>query len=111
MADILLNREEHEVARRRFAPFTWLATAVAAEGERQALWLPVSFGSGIALYFALTVEPPWWPGPAVMLAAIAGVVLLRRMPAWRSAAICLAFFAAGFALIGETTRERAAPML
>jgi competence protein ComEC len=111
MADILLNREEHEVARRRFASFARLAAAVGTEGERQALWLPVCFGSGIALYFALTVEPPWWPGPALMLAGTAGAILLRRMPAWRSVAICLAFFAAGFALIAETTRERAAPML
>jgi competence protein ComEC len=42
-----------------------------------------------------------------MLAAI----FLRRRSAWYSAALCLAIGAAGFALIGETSRERAAPML
>jgi competence protein ComEC len=65
----------------------------------------------IPLYFALTVEPPLWLGAAVMLAAIAAAIVARRRPVWRGAAISLALTAAGFALIGETTRERAAPML
>jgi competence protein ComEC len=65
----------------------------------------------IPLYFALTVEPPLWLGTTVMLAAIAAAIVSRRRPVWRGAATCLALAAAGFALIGETTRERAAPML
>ena len=31
---------------------------LAAEGERRLLWLPVFFGAGIGVYFALRVEPP-----------------------------------------------------
>ena len=46
-----------------------------------------------------------------MLAATLAAILLRRWPAWRSAAVCLAIAAAGFAWIGETARGRAAPML
>jgi competence protein ComEC len=112
MADILLAGEERGAASpRRAGPLAGLAAALAAEGERRVLWLPVWFGGGIALYFALTVEPPLWLGAAVMLAAIAAAIVARRRPVWRGAAISLALTAAGFALIGETTRERAAPML
>ena len=44
--------------RRRLRPFAALAEALAAEGDRRILWLPVFFATGIALYFALTIEPP-----------------------------------------------------
>src|SRR5579864_2070939 len=112
MADILLSGEEQRGrAWRRLRPFSYLAAALAAESERRVLWLPVWFGSGVALYFALTVEPPIWLGPAILLPAIAAAFLLRRSPLWRGVAISLAFTAAGFALITETTRERNAPML
>jgi competence protein ComEC len=49
-----------------------LTDRLAAEGERRLLWLPVFFGAGIGVYFALKVEPPLWPGVA---AAIAGAGL------------------------------------
>jgi competence protein ComEC len=111
MAEISVAGEGLGAPSRRAGPIAGLAAAFAAEGERRVLWLPVWFGSGIALYFALTAEPPIWLGPAIMLPAIAAAILLRQRPLWRGAAISLAFAAAGFALIGETTRERAAPML
>jgi competence protein ComEC len=57
------------------------------------------------------LEPPIWLGPIVAVPAIAAAFLLRQMPLWRAAALGLAFTASGFALITETTRERAAPML
>src|ERR1700751_2561612 len=88
-----------------------VADRLAAEGERRLLWLPVFFGAGIGVYFALKVEPPLWPSVA---AAIAGTCLsfaLRRHPAWCEAALALTVFAAGFALMGETAWERQAPML
>jgi competence protein ComEC len=111
MAEISVAGEGLGAPSRRAGPFASLAAAFAAEGERRILWLPVWFGSGIAVYFTLTVEPPIWLGPAIMLSAIAAAILLRRRPVWRGAAVSLAFAAAGFALITETTRERAAPML
>src|SRR5580704_8046704 len=111
MAEISLAGEGVNAPSRRVPPFASLTAALAAESERRILWLPVWFGSGIAVYFALTVEPPIWLGPAIMLSAIAAAILLRRRPVWRGAAVSLAFAAAGFALITETTRERAAPML
>ena len=111
MAEISISDEGVDEPSRRAALFANLAAALAAESERRVLWLPVWFGSGIALYFALTVEPPIWLGPAILLPAIAATFLLRRSPLWRGAAISLAFAAAGLALITETSRERAAPML
>ena len=64
---------------------TWLSGALAdrlaAEGERRLLWLPVFFGAGIGVYFALKVEPPLWPGIATAIAGIGLVFALRRHPA------------------------------
>lgn len=97
--------------RRRFRPVGAFAEALAAEGERRILWLPVFFGAGIALYFTLTVEPQWWLGIAAAAASIALVVAVRRSPTWRTLAIILAFAAAGFAVIQQWGREHATPML
>ncbi len=60
----------------RWRPLAALAEALAAEGDRRILWLPVFFGVGIALYFTPTVEPPRWLGLAATIAAI--------LPAMRS---------------------------
>jgi len=111
MAELSLTDEGLAAPQERRNPFRRVAAALAAESERRILWLPVFFGSGIALYFALTVEPPLWLGLIVTVVAALAALLLRRFPAWRSAALCLAVTAAGLALITETARERAAPML
>lgn len=111
MAEISVAGEGLEAPSRRGSPLASLSAALAAESERHVLWLPVWFGSGIAVYFALTVEPPIWLGATILLPAILAAIVLRRRPICRAAAVSLAFAAAGFALIAETTRERAAPML
>ncbi|HWB49403.1 MAG TPA: ComEC/Rec2 family competence protein [Stellaceae bacterium] len=110
MAELSLGERDVEAPRRpgfRAA----VAGAFAAEHERRILWLPVFFGLGIALYFALTAEPPPWLGAVLAVPAAAGALLLRHAPAWRAVAWCLATMAAGFALIAWTARQRAAPML
>jgi competence protein ComEC len=83
----------------------------AAEGERRLLWLPVCFGAGIAVYFALTFEPPLWLGFGAALAAGSAAFALNKRPLWCEAALALTMFCAGFALIGETSWQRAAPIL
>jgi competence protein ComEC len=88
-----------------------LAASLAAEGERRLLWLPVFFGAGIGIYFALKVEPPLWAGILAVIAAGGLVFAARRRPPLCEAALALAAFAAGFALIRETAWEREAPML
>lgn len=111
MADLSLTDEGLAAPKERRNPFRRLTEALAAESDRRILWLPVFFAGGIALYFALTLEPPLWLGPAIAGAAAVAALVLRRHPAWRSAALCVAVAAAGLALISETARERAAPML
>src|SRR5215472_4386628 len=88
-----------------------VAEFYAAEGERRLLWLPVFFGAGIAVYFSLTFEPPLWVGFGATLVAGAAVFMLHRRTLLCEAALALALFCAGFALIGETTWQRQAPML
>jgi competence protein ComEC len=75
------------------------------------LWLPVFFGAGIGVYFALTVEPPLWLGLGATIAAGGLTFGLHRRPLACEATLALTLFCAGFALIGETTWERQAPML
>jgi competence protein ComEC len=87
------------------------AERLAAERNRHLLWLPVFYGAGIGVYFALTVEPPLWPG---LVAASAGAVVslaMHRHRAWCGAALALTLFATGFALMRETAWERQTPML
>ena len=97
--------------RRALTPRAILAEAFAAEGDRRILWLPVFFGTGIALYFALTLEPPPWIGNAATIVAAAIAVGLRRRPGWCNAAIALAFVMAGFAVMQEARFEHGTPML
>jgi competence protein ComEC len=91
--------------------FGGLAARLAAEGERRFLWLPVFFGAGIGLYFALKVEPPLWPAIAAAIAGIGLVLALRRHGGWCEAALVFTALAAGFALMRETAWEHQAPML
>jgi competence protein ComEC len=88
-----------------------LTDRLAAEGERRLLWLPVFFGGGIGVYFALNVEPPLWAGILAVIASGGLVFAVRCHPPLCEAALALASFAAGFALVRETAWERDAPML
>jgi competence protein ComEC len=99
------------VAEGRARLFGVLAGRLAAEGERRLLWLPVFFGVGIGVYFALKVEPPLWPGIVASIAGIGLVFALRRHQRWCEAALAFTALAAGFALMRETAWERQAPML
>ena len=95
----------------RWRPLAALVEALAAEGDRRILWLPVFFGAGIALYFTPTVEPPRWLGLTLTIAATLPAILLRHRPVWRNAAIAAAFSAAGLAIMQQARWEYGAPML
>src|SRR6185369_1927093 len=69
----------------------WLAGELIAQRERWLLWLPVAVGCGVALYFALLVEPPPWIAGGGMLVGLATLWLLRRRPL----AVLLPFAAIG----------------
>lgn len=48
------------------------------DGEGLVLWLPVLLGSGIAVYFALPVEPPSWLAPLLLAGAAVAAALARH---------------------------------
>ena len=37
-------------------------SALLTEQDRWPLWIPVLFGIGVAIYFTLPIEPPYWLG-------------------------------------------------
>jgi competence protein ComEC len=75
--------------------------ALREERERWVLWLPVAFGLGIALYFALPSEPSAWTVPLLLLALVpAAGLLLRQTPADQRAAPSFALALALLPLLG-----------
>ena len=78
-----------------------LGSALVAERERWPLWLPVALAAGIALYFALPVEPPAGIGLAAVtvaaVLALAGWMLARRGRAGQGLVV-IALVAGGVAL-------------
>ena len=56
----------------------WLGDEVAAQTLRWRLWVPVAFGAGAAVYFALRVEPPLWPLSLGAVVAFAAWIAARR---------------------------------
>jgi len=71
--------------------------AFAAERDRWPLWLPVLFGMGVALYFALPTEPSGWLIGAVLAASAGFAIACRRHKGWLPAAVALSTIAAGVA--------------
>lgn len=82
-----------------------------AERGRFFLWLPVLLGAGIALYFALTFEPPGWAGAAACLLVAFLAIASRRD--WFLLWPCILLFlvAAGFSLAQWQSARMAAPVL
>jgi competence protein ComEC len=111
MSQVAVAGEGYAAPRWRPRLVAGIVKALAGESDRRILWLPVFFGTGIALYFALTFEPVGWAGLGATGAAIALVSLLWRHPAGRDAVIAFAFAAAGFVAIQEAQRSQGAPIL
>jgi competence protein ComEC len=86
------------------------STALLAERERWALWLPVALGIGVGLYFLLPVEPPLWIGLCAAVAALAATAGLQARASAMIAAVLLAV-SLGFALGEMRTRAVATPIL
>ncbi len=89
----------------------WLVRELQAERERWPLWLPVGLGLGIAVYFALPVEPPPWLGVLGLGAALVAAWLARRRAALMLAAIALITVFVGFTAAELRTLLVAAPVL
>ncbi len=89
---------------------------LGAERERWALWTPVGFGLGIAVYFGLGEEPPLWLGPVLAAAAaLLGLVLAgppgRRRPVVVLVSLALTVVMAGFTAAQLRTAAVTAPRL
>jgi len=82
-----------------------------AERDRWFLWLPVFLGTGIGIYFTLTVEPPLWLGLAFAALGLVGVVLARWRQRHMAVSIAAAAVAVGFAAAEIETWAVAAPVL
>jgi competence protein ComEC len=82
-----------------------------AQRDRFALWIPVLFGAGIAVYFSVTVEPAPWAGAGAAGASAAAMLVAWRAPGWRLAFFALALAATGFAVAQGRTHAVAAPVL
>jgi len=93
------------------AAVAWLGVNAGAERDRWGLWLPVAFGTGVAIYFALRAEPPGWLGAAGAVAAITLAFLCRRTVGLLVIAIALAAVATGFAGAQLRSAMVAAPVL
>lgn len=74
-------------------------------------WAAVALGAGIALYFALAVEPPLWTGPVVVLAIGASAFLYRRRPLLLVLAAALLVGSIGFSVACWRAEWVAAPQL
>src|SRR5947209_18315065 len=88
-----------------------LRDAFVAERGRWALWIPALLGTGIGLYFMLTVEPPGWIGPMAIAGAALLVLLVRRHAGFFLPAIAALIAAIGFADAQLQTWLVAAPVL
>jgi competence protein ComEC len=87
----------------------WTASELAP--GRLLPWLPVAFGTGIALYFSAEREPVWWAGVtlAVVLAGCAG--LARNRPVAFPLVLAAAAVASGFAVATFKSIQIAHPIL
>jgi len=86
---------------------------IEAERSRWLLWLPVAFGAGIIVYFALPNEPkPWAGGVFSFLSAVLFLRTIRRdsLPI-RTMGILLLFVALGFWGAQLRTERVAGPVL
>ncbi|HET7717364.1 MAG TPA: ComEC/Rec2 family competence protein [Bauldia sp.] len=81
------------------------------EAGRGFLWLPVVFGAGILVYFALPAEPSLLALAVAAVAATGFALRVRRRVAAFRVAVALAMLAAGLAAMKLRTEVVAAPVL
>ncbi len=80
---------------------TWAAAEIAP--GRLMPWLPVAFGTGIAVYFSAEREPVWWVAVALAVVAATFAVFMRSRAAFPMAVGCAAL-ATGFAVAAVKAR-------
>ena len=78
----------------------WIEGLFVGQRRLWPVWLAIAFGTGAALYFALSVEPAFWIGIVAVAAGGTACLLLRAHDPALAASILLTAMAAGF-LAGE----------
>ncbi|MBX9861315.1 MAG: competence protein ComEC family protein [Hyphomicrobium sp.] len=81
------------------------------ERARWFVWLPVAFGTGIAIYFALPSEPALWTTLAVPAIALGLVLSARGASLAYVAGLALLVMSLGFAAAKTRTEAARAPVL
>ncbi|WP_020178232.1 ComEC/Rec2 family competence protein [Methylopila sp. M107] len=91
----------------------WIVERLAEEAElgRPALWLPVFFGIGVAVYFAAAREPALWAALALSVAAAGLVFLARSRFLMLGLALGVAAATGGFLAAKVATLRAEAPSL
>lgn len=90
---------------------SWLSANLEAEQERWFYWVPVFFGLGVAIYFALPVEPRGITAMAPVAGAIALRLVWRRGVAAAVVGGALVSLCLGLALAKIRTELVRAPIL
>lgn len=86
----------------RISSFSPLKRLIEAEAGNLVLWVPVFFGAGIAIYFALPFEPPVWLGAAVAVLLAILAISARNKPV-RIALVMSMLICAGFSAASART--------
>ena len=89
----------------------WLHGLLIDERHRWFLWIPVAFGVGIGVYFALPFEPPPWVAPAGLIPTAAAAWLTRERLAVAAPLAAVALALAGASAASVRTALAAAPIL
>ncbi|MGE3775098.1 MAG: ComEC/Rec2 family competence protein, partial [Gammaproteobacteria bacterium] len=89
----------------------WLAATIAAEQDRFFNWVPVLFGSGIAIYFAQAREPTLLVASLIAAAAVAVSLLWRRVFAGLLIGSALVWLSLGVLAAKVASEIVAAPVL
>lgn len=88
-----------------------LSSLFSQERHQLILWLPVFFGAGIALYFALPTEPTLH-NPMAMSALFGSMLLLSRRNIWAvRVLILMIMFSGGFAVAMFRAHQVQAPVI
>lgn len=88
-----------------------LLDALREEYSQFLLWLPVLFGLGIALYFALPFEPKLFQATGIATLTGSLLLLLHRNRFWRNLLIIMVFITGGFMAASYRAHMVKAPVI
>src|SRR5271155_890519 len=93
------------------ALYNKICDTLGAEHDRLILWVPVCMSVGVAWYFSLELEPPWWLGTIGLLLCAGAAIILKRIPALCYFFIVIALFFFGVTLSQWRTYHIHSPAL